>query len=77
VNVYETYGVFYGEVFFPSGDKFEVTMKKSEKGWMLGGLRYLGNKQIWLDLLLYYKEKDTVYNSNATGGNQGEPNRLN
>jgi hypothetical protein len=69
VNIYEGYGVFYGEVFFPSGDNFEVTMKKSEKGWILGGLRHLGNKQIWLDLFLYYKEKDTGYNnSKATEG---------
>jgi len=77
VNVGEGYGVFYGEVFFPSGDNFEVGMKKSEEGWTLSGLRYLGNKQIWCDLLLYYREKDTGYNSNATGGNQDEPNRVN
>ncbi len=51
-------------------------MKKSEEGWILTGLHHLGNKQIWLDLLLHYKEKDTGYNSNATGGNQDEPNRL-
>ena len=68
VNVGEGYGVFYGEVFFPSGDHFEVAMKKTEKGWILSGLRHLGNKQIWYDLFLYFKEKDTGYNSNTTGG---------
>ena len=58
VNVYETYGVLSGEVFFPSGDNFKVALKKSEKGWILGGLHHLGNKQIWCDLLSYYKERD-------------------
>ena len=67
VNVGEGYGSFYGEVFFHSGDKFEVTMKKSDKGWVLGNLRYLGNKQIWCDLLLYYKKQDNRQNSSTLG----------
>jgi len=64
VNIGEHYGILYGEVFFPSGDTFEVAMRKSDKAWNLEYLHYLGNKQIWRDLSLYYKDKNVENNSN-------------
>jgi hypothetical protein len=54
VGVYEAYGYFEGSVFFPSGDKFNMQIIKTDKGWELGSFGHSGNEEIWIDLVKYY-----------------------
>jgi hypothetical protein len=49
IDVYFYYGVFFSEALFPSGDRFEVTMRKVEKGWRLDSFRHLGSGNIYYD----------------------------
>jgi len=58
VNVKEDYGVFCGTALFPSGDVFEVSMRKTDRGWVLSWLNHLGTKYGFHDL---------------SGNNGGEP----
>ena len=50
VNVRESYGVFCGEALFPSGHVFEVGMQKTDKGWALCRLNYMGTRYGFHDL---------------------------
>jgi len=49
IDVYFYYGVFFSEALFPSGDRFEVTMRKIDEEWRLNSFRHLGSRIIYYD----------------------------
>ncbi len=50
VNVKESYGAFWGDALFPSGDLIEVAMRKTDKGWVLSLLNHIGTKNYFFNL---------------------------
>ncbi len=50
VNVWPHYGIFYGDALFPSGDIFEVGMRKTDKGWVLEHVNHMGTRYFFHDL---------------------------
>ena len=53
MSVYPSYGVFWGEVMFPSGDWFQVGLSKTDTGgWFLDTFQHLGNDPAFHDVSL-------------------------
>ena len=50
VNVKESYGAFWGDALFPSGDLIEVAMRKTDKGWVLSLLNHIDTRNPFFDL---------------------------
>ena len=50
VNVKESYGAFWGDALFPSGDLIEVAVTKTDKGWVLSLLNHIGTRNYFFDL---------------------------
>jgi hypothetical protein len=50
VDVYPEYSTFFGKVLFPSGDVFEVGMRKDSSGWVLDFLNHMGTGYLFCDL---------------------------
>lgn len=50
INIYYYDAALISEVLFPSGERFEVDMRKTGKGWLLNSIYHLSSEQIYRDL---------------------------
>lgn len=57
IDLYPQYNTLTGELVFPSGDTFEVHMKKTPKEWVLVAFNYLGSWPFYQDLQIQRKQE--------------------
>ena len=67
INIYFYDAALVSEVLFPSGERFEVDMRKTDKGWLLYSIDHLSSEQIYRDLKLDNKS-DIKTNANKPRG---------
>lgn len=53
IDIYYYDAALLSEVLFPSGERFEVDMRKTDNGWLLWTIDPLSSEQIYRDLQLY------------------------
>ena len=69
VNVRESYGDFWGDALFPSGDLIEVAMTKTDKGWVLSWLNQIGANKHFFNL------SEAKWRTRITGRRRSFPGR--
>lgn len=52
INIYFYDAALLSEVLFPSGERFNVDMRKTDKGWLLNSMDHLSSEHIYRDLQL-------------------------